>query len=62
MGEPETLFADALVGGRRVPESRDGNAKEDRGEDASNPVAYTDAHHDPAEFCHLGPNEESEEL
>lgn len=62
VGKPETLFADALVGGRRVPESRDGNAEEDGGEDASDSVTYADAHHEPTEFCNLGPNEESEEL
>lgn len=62
MGEPEALLANAPVCGRRVPEPRDGNAKEDSGEDPGYPVAYAHDHHGPAESCDLYPNEEPEEL
>ena len=62
MGEPKALLADALVGGLRVPEPRDGHTEEDGGEDRGYPVAYTHAYHEPAESCNLCANEEPEEL
>lgn len=62
MGKPKALLADASVGRRRVPEPRDRNAEEDGGEDPSYSVAYTHAHHEPAESCDLFADEESEEL